>query len=300
MEPLESTVRSRLAAFRQSLGPLLGRALDEMQERLEFGRSGSYFLAPAAQPVLQLPGWVEASVGTWLSPRISDTLVESAAVAYLHVRLQDDLLDEGVGDPATVMMLSDVLFTRHQGLLARVVGEDAGFWELFEDLWRGYGEASLLEQALFESAAGYDEAGFVQVQQRSHPLMLPGAAVLAKQGRWGEVGELRGFVEALVAAHQRFHDLVDAQEDLRLGNPTYVVQRFGGLEGAEAFWKRLFLEGGFDEVVTEVMADLDVAVERAEAMGMGAAVAFVEERRGLVRKTQQAVFRRLFEQILET
>ena len=217
MDPLESLVRHRLAEFRRSLGPHLAFALDGLLRSLKLHREGSYFLGPAAQPVLQLPGWVEASGEVRVLGGVMADVAASAAFGYLHVRLQDDLLDEGTGDPAVVMMLSDVLFARHQALLWRVVGDHGEFRTLFEELWVAYAESSLLEHELFERRTGYDEAAFAQVQRRSHPLMLPGAAVLVCQGRWGELGRLREYVVALVAAHQRFHDLVDAQEDLRLG-----------------------------------------------------------------------------------
>lgn len=300
MDPLESLVRHRLAEFRRSLGPHLAFALDGLLRSLKLHREGSYFLGPAAQPVLQLPGWVEASGEVRVLGGVMADVAASAAFGYLHVRLQDDLLDEGTGDPAVVMMLSDVLFARHQALLWRVVGDHGEFRTLFEELWVAYAESSLLEHELFERRTGYDEAAFAQVQRRSHPLMLPGAAVLVCQGRWGELGRLREYVVALVAAHQRFHDLVDAQEDLRLGNPTFIVQRFGGEYDVAAQNKRLFLEGGFDEVVGEVLADLDRAAEGAAALGMDGAVAFVGQRRSLVTRTQQSVFRSLFEQILES
>jgi hypothetical protein len=300
MDPLESLVRHRLAEFRRSLGPHLAFALDSLLRRLKFDREGSYFLGPAAQPVLQLAGWVEASGEKEVHRGVMEDVVASAAFGYLHVRLQDDLLDEGTGDPAIVMMLSDVLFARHSGLLLGAVGHHREFWGVFEELWSAYAEASLLEHELFEKGTGYDEAAFAEVQRRSHPLMLPGAAVLACQGRWGEVGRLREFVVALVGAHQRFHDLVDAQEDLRLGNPTFIVQRFGGEYDAAAQNRRLFFEGGFDRVVSEVMADLDVARERAEAMGMASAVEFVQQRRAFIEQTQRSVFQSLFEQILES
>ncbi len=297
MHPLESLVRHRLAEYRRTLGPHVAAQLDDLLRRLKFDREGSYFLGPAAQPVLQLPRWVDAS-GEPAGEEVVSGAVEAAAMGYLHVRVQDDFMDEGVGEPAEVMVLSDGLFGRHTALLARIVGWREGFWGLFESLWAGYGEGALLERELFARGEGYDEVAFAGVVQRSYPLMLPGAAVLARQGRWDQIGELRGFVEALVAAHQRFHDLVDAEKDLDLGNATYIVQRFGGGGGRETLRRRLFLEGGFDVVVGEVLADLERARDRAWAMGMDDAVAFVDERSELVVRTQHDVFHALFEQIL--
>jgi hypothetical protein len=300
MDPLESLVRHRLAEFRRTLGPHLAFAFDTLLRRLKFYREDSYILGPAAQPVLQMSGWVEASGEVRVLGGVLEDVAAAAAFGYLHVRLQDDLLDEATGDPAVVMMLSDVLFARHSGLLLSAVGHHREFWALFEEVWSAYAEASLLEHDLFERRSGYDEAAFAEVQRRSHPLLLPGAAVLVSQGRWQEIGGLREFVVALVAAHQRFHDLVDAQDDLRFGNPTFIVQRFGGEYDVAAQNKRLFLEGGFDEVIGEVRADLDRAARSAEALGMTGAVEFVRQREELITRTQQSVFRSLFEQILES
>lgn len=297
MQPLESHVRHRLAEYRRTLGPRVASLLDDLLRRLKFDREGSYFLGPAAQPVLQLPGWVDHS-GEPVGEDVVAATVEAAAMGYLHVRVQDDFMDEGVGEAAAVMVLSDGLFGRHQALLAQIAGDHAEFWGLFEELWAGYGEGSLLERELFARGSGYDEEAFGAVVRRSFPLMLPGAAVLVRQGRWDEIAQLRGFVEALVAAHQRFHDLVEAEKDEDLGNATFVVQRFGRGEGRGALRRRLFLEGGFDVVVGEVLGDLGRARDRAWAMGMDAAVAFVDDRSELVVRTQHDVFHALFEQIL--
>lgn len=296
--------RERLRALRRGLGPHLAAAFDELSDRLELDRApgeAGYFSAPLTLPVLQLPLWVARAAarrGRPIPTAAVEDLVESAAVGYLHVRVQDDLLDEGLGRPAQAMLLAEALLVRHGALIARAVGASERFWAYYEQRWREYGEAMLLEHRLLATRSGYDRAAFDAVLRRSQPLAIPGAAALERAGLTEDLSHLETYVRHLVRAHQLFHDLIDAEKDLAGGNHTHLLQRFGGAEGREALRRRLYLEGGFDAITEEALADLDRAKAAADRAGLPEAVEAAEGRQRLMDRLRRETFATLFQQIL--
>ena len=293
-------VEARLHAWADALPSRCRAALDRLAARLELGpgRPGwrRYFISDTAQPVLHLPLWVgkvAADRGVEVAAEEVTDLSESAACGYLAVRLQDDWFDEGSGDPGEVMLLSGVLAARHAALMARRLAADADFWDLFQRRWQGYAEGMALERQIQQEQTPYDDELFERVLHRSRPLELPAAAGLSLWGLSDELGpHLTELVRLLVRAHQRFHDLVGAEADLRDGHRTPVTARFGG--DVTRLRRRLFVEGGFDEVVAEVTDDLARAEAAAGALGSDDAARFVDGRRRLMGRVQRDAFERLF------
>lgn len=288
-EGLEAEVLRRLSAFRRKLGPELGAAFDTLAVRLRlfaWEGAGSYFSPnPVGLPLVQLPQWAATYArrrGATITPATVANLVEAAAVGFLHVRAQDDWFDEEVGEPGVVMMLSDALFVRHQALLAREVPRDSTFWELFEEVWLGYGDAMLFERRVHKGERAHDAAAFRRVLARSRPLVLPPAAALFAAECARAVEALEGFVAALVSGHQLFADLLDAEKDRANGNTTHVLfrlyERIGGDHQAPALRAALYGSGGFDAVVSDALEELARAERAANALGMPEAVDFVKWR----------------------
>lgn len=307
-EPGEAEVRRRLSAFRQRLGPELSAVFDALAARLGLFRSSEregYFSHPMALPVLELPQWVAARTsrqGAAIAPMAVANLVEAAAVGYLHVRVQDDWFDEAVGEPGAVMMLSDALFARHQALLAREIPFGSAFWERFEEIWLGYGEAMLLERRLHKGTEPYDARAFRRVLARSRPLVLPPAAALFVASHPEDVEALERFSAALVAAHQLFADLLDAEKDQEHGNRTHVLFRLGGeADGdreAGALRIALYSQGGFDAIVSDALEELEQARRAADALGIPEAARFCEERAQHMIEFQVRVFEGFFSGLL--
>jgi hypothetical protein len=299
---LEGLVDARLLDLRGRLGPHLRAAYDDLARRLGLvpeRRDGpGYFFGPLALPVLQLPAWA----GRELPAGDVADLVESAATGYLHVRVQDDLLDEGVGEPGAAMLLAEAFMARHQALLARVVGASDRFWALFERRWWAYGEAMLLERRLHAGEAPYDDAAFAAVLGRSLPLVLPAAAALDRAERWAALPDLEALVAHLARGHQLFHDVTHLDKDRRLGARTFVAWRFGPEHGHghSSIWRRLLLEGGLDQVVAETLAELDLARAAAARADLPEAAASLAERGALVVEIQRETFAALFARILAT
>ncbi|WP_437877634.1 geranylgeranyl pyrophosphate synthase [Sorangium sp. So ce513] len=333
---LEAEVLRRLKALRGRLGGELGALFDELTARLRLfeGEPGEgYFSHPMALPVLELPLWVAtrfgaprpaACAGSPELPPLAVDLAEAAAVGYLHVRIEDDLVDEGVGEPVAAVLLSGALFARHQALIARSLPGQSAFWDLFEEVWLGYGEAMLLERRLHRGGGPRDAEAFRRVLGRSRPLVLPAAAALFALSRAEHLAALEAFVSALAAAHQLFADLLHAEKDRAHGNATYVLARLGAQvaqvegsgagpsrpggaarpgdggpgepdgRGAAALRAALFARGGFDAIVEEARCELARAEAAAGALGLPEAARFCKERAQYMSEIQRRVFLALF------
>lgn len=302
---LEIQALGRLASLRARLGPEIGAAFDALAARLRLF-DGGYFSHPMALPVLELPGWAAEHAGRCgaaVDPETTMDLVEAAVAGYLHVRIEDDWFDEGIGEPGAAMMLSNALFVRHQGLLARTIprasvgsaAERGGFWDLFEEVWLGYGEAMLLERRLHRGEGIRDAAAFQQVLARSRPLILPAAAALFAADRAQDLGALERICAPLLAGHQLFADLLHAEKDRALGSMTHVLWRLGGgpIEAA-ALRAELFVRGGFDAIVSDARGQIALARAAAGELAMPGAVRFLEARDLHMTRVQQKVFEAFF------
>jgi len=328
VEDLEAEVLDRLAAYGRELGPELAAAFEQLATRIRLfvGRGGDgYFSHPLALPVLDLPRWA----GPDLPGAVIADLAEASAAGYLRVRVEDDWFDEGIGEPGAVMMLAGALAARHEARIGRALRSTppsssfsptaaaspmaavsaavsaamspssmSAFWDLHEQVWRGYAEAMLLERRLQRGEAPYDEAAFRRVLGRSRPLLLPAAAALFAAGRAEALPDLVRFVEGLAAGHQLFGDLVHAQKDRALGVTTHALFRLGigAGTGADDDARALgaALLGGMDGIVDAARRELGVAREAAEALGAPEAAAFVDGRLQSMDDFRTRIFRAIF------
>jgi hypothetical protein len=286
----------RLAELRQSLGPALTDLLDQLLERHGWTGEWNRLLNPLGQPVAQLPYWTAEIVShesEILSP-ILDDLAEAAIVGYLHVRVQDDLIDEGGWPVEQAVLLSEALLIRHVSLLARQAGTSQRFWSYFEKKGWDYCDATLLERRLLDPGSTYGEAEFDSVLRRSLALIIPSSVVLDRIDRWDLIEPLEDMVRHMVRSGQLIDDLIDAADDLGKGNHTWVVRRMGGGDGRGALLNRLGLEGGFDEIVDDINREVDAAIEAAARLDAHSTVSWLTARRAAVAKVQEGFFARLF------
>jgi hypothetical protein len=274
-------IQSRLREMRVRLAPPLVPAFDSLIERRGFLSDDiDTFFHPLGQPIAAFPMWVAAAVGDDDQGRLLD-VIEATVAGYLYVRVHDDRLDEGIGDPDDALFLADSFLVRHQVLLARHVGASARFWTLFEDVAGEYGAAMLLERSLLRAGAAYGRTEFDAVLGRSRPLVLPGAALLDIADRWEVLEPLRQFVHHAVRAAQLVDDVLDCHVDAAAGRHTWVVRRLQRDGGVAAMGRNL-VAGELDEIVFEVLADLDAAAGYARSVGMADASEWLAARRAAV------------------
>lgn len=272
----------RLALFQAAVGPHLDNLLAELVHSRGLNDPET-LLNPLAQPLVQIPLWAtEALPDLGAVPdAILGDLVEAAVVGYLHVRLQDDIVDrDATGDLTAAMFLSDALLIRHQILIARTVGTSPRFWDRFEALALGYGDAMMFERGLHDRGA-YTEAAFARVLDRSMPLAIPALAVLDIGDGWEAADDLCAFVRHAVTAGQLVDDLRDVIDDVAAGRRTWVSVRLGGDRGRDAVLGSLAF-GGFEDIVDHIDRAVAQAEAAAQGLGMTSAAAWIGARRAAV------------------
>ena len=302
---LQRRLTGGLRAWRATLGPRLGPLFDRLAEGLQIYRDTwpTWFFHPRGLPVSLLPYWCARIEGGAAidEARVFDAAL-SGALGYLHVRVQDDLIDEGRGEPGGAMLLSDALFQGHQRRLLRVVGADAAFWDLFDATWAAYGEAMLYEQALHQGEGVTTQEAFDAVLLRSRPLLLPPAAVLHARGLASLIPDLASFVHHLAAAHQLYMDCLDAEKDLAHHNHTFVVNQCKGEGSLASLRQGLYVRGGMSRIGAQISRALDHAEGHARTLGIFEALEELRARRALASTleggTQDALARALLSQLL--
>ena len=276
-------IQARLRGQRDRLGPRLRLAFDELMARHGFlTDDADAFFHPLAQPLVTFPRWV-ASASGGVDEAVLRDLVESTLMGYLYVRVQDDVMDEGltVGGRgplavATSFLLADSFLERHVALVAAHVGSPR-FWALHEAVSARYAEAMLLERVVSDAASACTDDDFARVLDRSMPLVLPGAAIFDRADRWDDVPALTAFVRHVVRAGQIVDDVVDAERDVAAGNHTWVARQLGSTDDP-AEMRIALATGGLRRLVRVALDDLDAARVLAASLGMQDAVAWVDAR----------------------
>ncbi len=278
---VQAEIHERLLNLRDRVPAELCPAFDTLLARRGFlAAEPEPFFHPLGHPIASLPAWVGATVGldgTDSEARLLD-LIEATTVGYLYVRVHDDRLDEGLGDPDESLFLAAIFLVRHQTLLARHVGRSERFWTYFEEVAAEYSAAMLLERAVLRAGATYGHREFDLVLGRSRPLILPAAALLDLADRWELLGALQRFVHHCVRAAQLVDDLLDCEADRAAGRLTWTVRRLGGEAGATTMVHAL-VSGGLDEILADALRDVEASDAAAVELGMEAARSWLAERR---------------------
>jgi hypothetical protein len=284
--PWTAPALEALDALGGRLGPRMQRALARLRDRLRLHPDATpgYFDHPMALPVLALPHWIAREGCPEARVRAA---AEAAALGYLHVRVHDDLLDEGEAD-ADSLMLANVLLHAHRSALTLAAGGAAGFEAHADAVWFAYAEAMSLEAALRAGALPWGDETTAAAMDRSMPLALPAAALLADPTQRPRLGEA---VRHLVTAHQLVNDLVDIERDLAAGTRTAVTERAGVDPAPSRVRAWLFGQGGLDAVVGEALGGFAACGEAAQALGAPALQAHAQARADHARTAQQAAWR---------
>jgi hypothetical protein len=297
---ITALVDDALLGVRARCGPELHAAFDSLMERHGWlrGEDPEYYLGVNSQPVLVLPLWLADRFAP--PPDILGAVLQASWLGYAAVRVQDDHMDEGLGDAVETMFLGQAYYAAHQRALVKVVGDASDYWERFEDIWAGYGAAMLLERRLLRPDAALGAPEYDAILKRSLPLLLPSAALLHRSGAWEDMDDLTALVMSAVRAAQLFNDGMDARDDLRGGRWTWVVRRFGGADGEAALMRTMVLGGGIDTVFAESSADLDAAAAAARRLGLPGGVAWIERRQEMMTAALRSALDALFARLLSS
>jgi hypothetical protein len=292
----KTVVDARLRSIRDQLDADLRAECDALFERRHLlGADIAPYISPLAQPVFTIVRWASDQVELPESTIVD--LIESSILGYLVVRIHDDCLDEGVGDPASNLLLSNRFMVRHQRRVAEHVGASAEYWAMHERVWADYGNAMAFEQRCLKRDSLYSEESFERVLLRSQPLVLPLAAAFVAGGRPDLLGVSEQLVRHAVRSAQLFNDTRDAADDVARGQYTWVARQLNADEGVGAI-RMTLMRGGLATMVGQAKQEMVQAETLALESGLITAAAFCRERIRALSNWQNEVYRALFSRLL--
>lgn len=289
-------VDARLRELRTQLDVDLQPACDALFARRHLlGDDITPYVNPLAQPVFTIVNWAQ-DVAALPQSTVVD-LMESSILGYLVVRIHDDWMDEGLGDPSNNLLLANRFAVRHQRRIAETVGGSREYWDLHEHVWANYGNAMAFEQRCLAPPHAYTDSDFERVLDRSQPLVLPLAAALVVGGRLDLLPVAGQLVRHTTMAAQLFNDVRDATDDVARGQHTWVARQLGSLKGAGEVRVKL-MRGGLTTMLEKARQEMKMAEILAMAHGLNRAAQFCRDRIVALSIWQEKVFRSLFTQLL--
>lgn len=290
-ETIEAWVKECLFSINSTLTPTLKTRLERHLDKKGQKNGVLFNFTRAAQPVAHLPIWVAESMTQMGKPPLEKNVknaVWSAISGYLYAQIQDGIVDsDSVTDPEG-MILANQLFLHHQHCLFPALAYDNAFRTRWFSLWQGYGKALSLERHLSRGNGVETWGNFQDVLKRSHPMLIPGASLLALGDQMDHMRDLEVIISLTTLAAQLADDAVDALTDLKEGNFTWVVCTHGGHKGTHELIQNLYLGGGFEQVIAEASTYLEQAINIAHAQNFSPiGLAFSQHRERLNGLTEE-------------
>lgn len=183
----------------------------------------TYFNRPDAPPLIFLPIWLGGSLDR---DELLD-VIESTALLYLYVRIQDDVLDEPeTRGRADWLLLGNALVWDGLELLrGRVRGAD--FWRASRKAWLRFSSATAAERTELSSggAGGYDEPRFQVHCQKVAMAEIPLLAVLELGDRFELARHVSPLIAELGIAYGLTNDVVGFRRDVTAGMRTHLIDQ---------------------------------------------------------------------------
>lgn len=219
-------------------GPPLSTRLRPWQQSLaaDDARPIAYFHHPLAYPTLSLPWFVEEHLCGRADPALQADLVLSSLCGYYHVRLVDDVMDEGAQEPRRLLPALHVYRLGFEAPYRTRFPGDHPFWADFERISLVAARATLADAL----ASELDLETFERVAARKTAAIgIPIRAVLHARSGLEAAETWDPFIHRFGCWHQMLNDLLDWQRDLARGACTWLTseaRRQGGSDSAAAAW----------------------------------------------------------------
>lgn len=181
----------------------------------------AFFTGPDASPLLHLPIWL---AGRSIQRSLPE-LLEATALAYLFVRIQDNVIDEPEtrGKPP-LLLLGNLLLA---DALALLVGFTRSriFWRCAREAWAVFSEVTERERRQVSSLTAYPRAAFRRHSRKVALARIPLYAVLARSRR-AQPSSLQlvdRFIDGLGHAYGLVNDVLGFSRDLTAGTNTHLL-----------------------------------------------------------------------------
>lgn len=305
MQPLWMTrAFAALSTLTRSLPPPLDARFARVRERL--GRSNQSdtlegaLSSSAATPGLSLFDAYRRDLGLEeADPRVA-ALAEGMLCLYLHVRIQDDVVDEPALFDRPFIYLAEVFSAASARAFAQALPGEPGFFAFRERVLARFSAAAAWEiDLLHPGAASVDEER--RIGEKLLPMAIPLGALSFLAGPREEADALVGVALPLATSLQVVNDLLNLPEDHLGGRPTPLLHRLyrsGAIRRESSLGEvRTALLGG--DVIEHACAWSATELGRAESvandLGRASLAGAVRERRAFLAKVPRLVTASCFE-----
>lgn len=237
--------------------------------------------APAATPFLRAVDGYLGDVGLAREGLVAADLGEGALATYLHVRLQDDVVDEPRRFGPRFVYAADTWAVTAAAAFARALPDAAPFFAFRAATLTEFFAAAAAEVEARRRKRALDAAA---IGDKFLPLAIPLGAVAFAAGRGDDGPALVRYARSFGEALQLVNDALNAREDHEARRPSallaalYAEQGLGPGTEATTLLARLAASEALDRALVTARAALFSALETALAIHAPALAALTSER----------------------
>lgn len=280
-------VEPRLAALAPPLGQRIAAVIARLSRRQGAPDLGAAFTSPAAMPYPHLTDAYRSDLG--LAPDDARLLAigEGAILLYLHVRTQDDLIDDpSTWDPGYAYA-AEAFSALSLRAFSAALGADDRFFAFREATLLTFLDAATWELDVYRKAGDAPDA-LSRLGNKLLPMAIPLGALALAAGRAGDLDALTAFASAFGAGLQVVNDVLNVAEDHAAGRRTPVLTwLYAGGRAAPgvpaAPIRPVFLsDPALDRALESARDGIARAVHLAEAIGAPTLAAAARESEALI------------------
>lgn len=259
---------------------LAQRLLPWMARRAAKGLAPTaYFTHPLAFPLLQLPWWLDESLGGEPNPALHEDLLVSSMSGYYLIRLIDDVMDRSSEAEPGLLPAVAVLHAAFHGPYQRWFSAAHPFWTTFGAAWVRCHEAAVVEAQLTD----IDEQCFLRVSAVKVSAGIIPLTAVAWQRHGGNLPlPWARLFPRLCAFHQRYNDLFDWKRDLDSGAVTGFLSEGRRLRRPGESLLAWVARDGFDREVGRLQAELKLLHDDAAQTDSRALIEWLRTRVALL------------------
>lgn len=241
-----------------------------------------FFSGPDTSPLLHFP--------IWLAPKSLERslpdLLEATALAYLYVRIQDNVVDE----PATrgkppLLLLGNVLLADALVLVGDFA-RSREFWRHAKNAWTLFSEETERERRQVAARRPYTVADYRRHSRKVALARIPLYAVLARTKTTDSsiLGQVDRLIDCMGQAYGLVNDVLGCSRDLSSGANTHLLATARAMlpraqqNDTKAVERVLVAQPLLQTFLRRAIRLHRRALPLGEAIGIGCMRAFTEER----------------------
>jgi hypothetical protein len=280
-------VEERLAAIEPPLATRIAKILAHLSRRNGGQSLETAFTSPAAVPYPRLTDAYRHDLGLLPEDPRLVSIGEAAILLYLHVRIQDDMIDDPVTWDPGYTLAAEAFSAASVRAFSAALSFDARFYAFREATMIAFLTAATWELDVYRKGGGTG-CDIARLGRKLLPMAIPLGALAIVAERPGDLDPLTAFAEAIGGGLQVVNDLLNIAEDHAAGRTTPVLRWLYAGGRAIAGQPRVPIRAIFlsdpalDRALATSRAQIARATEIAEALGASTLASAARESAALV------------------